>query len=209
MANQASSKGQLAGVSGALRILFRWCASVMMKHATGAGGTKRDCGPHPPAISHGRRKAGIQAGSPGLMGDFLARRHVLSGRSDGAGGDCTARGMRQPGQPVRRTTADRTREIAIRMAIGQPLAHFPPGAGGGFVISILGGACACGLAGSPSRASQTGIPHRIPMNPRAAAAMVDPDGVVDFVARRSSVRSDALAADIQDGSNTWWCRCLH
>ena len=100
-------------------------------------------------------------------------------------------------------TADRTREIAIRLAIGssrwrvirQVLVE-------AFVISILGGTCACGLAwialtGLANWHPPTEYPFKFPHH---AAAIVDPDGIPHLGARRRGVRRDAAAADIQDRS---------
>ncbi len=70
------------------------------------------------------------------------------------------------------------------------------------VISILGGACACGLAWMAlTGLAELASAHRIPDQVlRHAAAIVDPDRVADLGARRHGVRRDAAAADIQDRS---------
>ena len=85
---------------------------------------------------------------PGLMGDFLGgpARGFLAGVL-GLAGIVLLAACANLGSLFAARTADRTREIAIRMAIGssrsrilrQVLVE-------AFVISILGGACACALA---------------------------------------------------------------
>src|SRR5258708_5946101 len=85
---------------------------------------------------------------PGLMGDFLGgpARGFLAGRL-GLAGIALLAACANLGGLFAARTADRTREIAIRMAVGssrwrvvrQILAE-------AVVISIFGGACACGLA---------------------------------------------------------------
>jgi predicted permease len=91
---------------------------------------------------------GFKLVRPGLMGDFLSTpvRGFLAGVMLLAGIVLLA-ACANLGSLFAARTADRTREIAIRMAIGasrwrilrQVLVE-------AFVISILGGACACGLA---------------------------------------------------------------
>jgi predicted permease len=93
-------------------------------------------------------KAGFKLTRPGLMGDFLGApaRAFLAGVMVLAGILLLA-ACANLGSLFAARTADRTREIAIRMAIGssrwrivrQVLVE-------ALVISILGGACACGLA---------------------------------------------------------------
>jgi predicted permease len=85
---------------------------------------------------------------PGLVGDFIGgpARSFLAGVL-GLAGIVLLAACANLGSLFAARTADRTREIAIRMAIGssrwrvvrQTLAE-------AIVISILGGACACGLA---------------------------------------------------------------
>jgi predicted permease len=93
-------------------------------------------------------KLGFKLTRPGLMGDFLgaAARAFLAGVM-GLAGIVLLAACANLGSLFAARTADRTREIAIRMAIGssrwrilrQVLVE-------AFMISILGGACACGLA---------------------------------------------------------------
>jgi predicted permease len=93
-------------------------------------------------------RLGLKLARPGLMGDFVggAVRRFLGGIMLLAAIVLLAACANLGGLFAART-ADRTREIAIRMAIGssrwrilrQVLME-------AFVISILGGACACGLA---------------------------------------------------------------
>jgi len=93
-------------------------------------------------------KLTLKLTSPGLMGEFLGApaRGFLAGVMALAGIVLLA-ACANLGSLFAAHTADRTREIAIRMAIGssrwrivrQILSE-------AFVISILGGACACGLA---------------------------------------------------------------
>jgi predicted permease len=93
-------------------------------------------------------KVGFKLTRPGLMGDFLGRpaRGFLAGVL-GLAGIVLLAACANLGSLFAARTADRTREIAIRMAIGssrwrvvrQILVE-------AFVISILGGACACALA---------------------------------------------------------------
>jgi predicted permease len=93
-------------------------------------------------------RLGLKLACPGLMGDFVggAVRRFLGGIMLLAAIVLLAACANLGGLFAART-ADRTREIAIRMAIGssrwrilrQVLME-------AFVISILGGACACGLA---------------------------------------------------------------
>ena len=106
------------------------------------------CSPHRAAVSQGRREADIEGDSSWPDGRLFRRAGArFSGRGLGTGRYRTARCLRQPGSLFAARTADRTREIAIRMAIGssrwrivrQILAE-------AVVISIAGGALACGLA---------------------------------------------------------------
>jgi predicted permease len=93
---------------------------------------------------------GFRLSRPGLMGDFLGgpARAFLAGVM-GLAGIVLLAACANLGSLFAARTADRTREIAIRMAIGssrwrivrQVLVE-------AFVISILGGVCACGLAWS-------------------------------------------------------------
>jgi predicted permease len=93
-------------------------------------------------------KLGFKLTRPGLMGDFLGApaRGFLAGVM-GLAGIVLLAACANLGSLFAARTADRTREIAIRMAIGssrwrilrQVLVE-------ALVISILGGACACGLA---------------------------------------------------------------
>jgi len=100
-------------------------------------------------------------------------------------------------------TADRAREVAIRMAIGagrwrilrQLLVE-------AIVISTFGGACACGLAwmaitGLAGWHPPTRFPIKFQVLPQP---VVDPGGVPYLCSRRRRVRADAIAADIQDRS---------
>ena len=142
---------------------------------------------------------------PGLVGDFIGgpARGFLAGVLVLAGIVLLA-ACANLGSLFAARTADRTREIAIRMAIGssrwrivrQVLVE-------AFVISILGGALRLrsGVDGPhrPGRlASAHRIPHEVPF--RNAAAIVDPGGAPDLGARRRAVRRDAAAADLQDRS---------
>jgi predicted permease len=93
-------------------------------------------------------RLGFKLARPGLIGDFVggATRRFLAGVMLLAGIVLLAACANLGGLFAART-ADRTREIAIRMAVGssrwrilrQVLME-------AFVVSILGGACACGLA---------------------------------------------------------------
>jgi predicted permease len=93
-------------------------------------------------------KLTLKVTRPGLMGDFFGApaRGFLAGVL-GLAGIVLLAACANLGSLFAARTADRTREIAIRMAIGssrwrvvrQILVE-------AFVISILGGACACGLA---------------------------------------------------------------
>jgi predicted permease len=90
----------------------------------------------------------LKLARPGLIGDFIGgpARGFLAGVM-GLAGIVLLAACANLGSLFAARTADRTREIAIRMAIGsshwrilrQVLVE-------AFVISILGGACACGLA---------------------------------------------------------------
>ncbi len=147
---------------------------------------------------------GLKLTRPGLMGEFFGApaRGFLVGVM-GLAGIVLLAACANLGSLFAARTADRTREIAIRMAIGssrwrilrQVLIE-------AFVISILAGACACDL----SWMALTGLARWDPPTqfsfevPRIAAAIVDRDGVSDLGARRRSVRGDAAAADIQDRS---------
>ena len=93
-------------------------------------------------------KLGFKLTRPGLMGDFIGGpvRGFLAGVL-GLAGIVLLAACANLGSLFAARTADRTREIAIRMAIGssrwrvvrQILVE-------AIVVSVLGGACACGLA---------------------------------------------------------------
>jgi predicted permease len=85
---------------------------------------------------------------PGLMGDFFGgpARGFLAGVL-GLAGIVLLAACANLGSLFAARTADRTREIAIRMAIGSSRSRIVRQVlVEAFVISILGGACACGLA---------------------------------------------------------------
>src|SRR6266704_2551379 len=90
----------------------------------------------------------LKLARPGLVGDFIGgpARGFLAGVM-GLAGIVLLAACANLGSLFAARTADRTREIAIRMAIGSSrwriLRQLLVEA---FVISILGGACACGLA---------------------------------------------------------------
>ena len=90
----------------------------------------------------------LKLARPGLVGDFIGgpSRGFLAGVM-GLAGIVLLAACANLGSLFAARTADRTREIAIRMAIGSSrwriLRQLLVEA---FVISILGGACACGLA---------------------------------------------------------------
>ena len=147
---------------------------------------------------------GFKLARPGLFGDFLGApaRGFLAGVM-GLAGIVLLAACANLGSLFAARTADRTREIAIRMAIGSSrwrvLRQILVEA---FVISILGGVCACGLAwialtGLAAWHPPTDYPMQFFVLPRA---IVDPDGVAHLGARRRAVRGDATAADIQDRS---------
>src|SRR5262249_17409171 len=85
---------------------------------------------------------------PGMVGDFLggAVRRFMFGVMVLAGIVLLAACANLGGLFAART-ADRPREIAIRLAVGSgPRAVFRPLLARGLVVSMFGGACACGLA---------------------------------------------------------------
>ena len=148
-------------------------------------------------------KLSLKLTRPGLMGDFFGTpaRGFLAGVL-GLAGIVLLAACANLSSLFAARTADRAREIAIRMAIGssrwrivrQILVE-------AIVISILGGACACVLAWI----ALTGLanwhpPTEYPMgfHGNAAPAIVNPDGLSYLGARRRRVRGDAAAADIQD-----------
>ena len=141
---------------------------------------------------------------PGLIGDFLGApaRGFLAGVM-GLAGIVLLAACANLGSLFAARTADRAREIAIRMAIGssrwrivrQILVE-------AVVISIVGGACACGLAwialtGLANWHPPTDTPFKFHVMPQPSLILT---GVADLGVRRRGVRSDAAAADIQDRS---------
>src|ERR1700733_7052738 len=104
--------------------------------------------PMPRQYPKEEEKMGLKLTRPGLMGDFFGApaRGFLTGVM-GLAGIVLLAACANLGSLFAARTADRTREIAIRMAIGssrwriirQILIE-------ALVVSILGGACACGLA---------------------------------------------------------------
>jgi predicted permease len=96
-------------------------------------------------------KLGFKLTRPGLIGDFLGKpaRAFLAGVM-GLAGMVLLAACANLGSLFAARTSDRTREIAIRLAIGssrwrivrQVLVE-------ALIISIIGGACACGLAWLP------------------------------------------------------------
>ncbi len=141
---------------------------------------------------------------PGLMGEFFGApaRGFLAGVM-GLAGIVLLAACANLGGLFAARTADRTREIAIRMAIGssrwrilrQVLIE-------AFVISILGGACACDLSwmaltGLAGWHVPTQSALRFHVLPQPSLILIC---VADLSARRRSVRLDATAADIQDRS---------
>ena len=141
---------------------------------------------------------------PGLVGDFISgpTRAFLAGVM-GLAGIVLLAACANLGGLFASRTADRTREIAIRLAIGssrwrvirQVLVE-------AFVISILGGICACGSGvDCTDRPGQLASPHRISFQVSYhAAAIPDRDGIPHFGVRRRGLRCDAAVADIQDRS---------
>lgn len=149
-------------------------------------------------------KLTLKVTRPGLMGDFFgAPARAFLAAVLGLAGIVLLAACANLGSLFAAHTADRTREIAIRMAIGssrwrivrQILAE-------AVVISIAGGALACGLAWTAISGLANWHPHRIPdaVQHHRSAAVADPGGARFFHARRHTVRGDALAADIQDRS---------
>ena len=112
----------------------------------------------PASIPKEEEKLTLKVTRPGLMGDFFGEpaRGFLAAVL-GLAGIVLLAACANLGSLFAAHTADRTREIAIRMAIGssrwrivrQILAE-------AVVISILGGALACAWRGSPSAAWRTG-----------------------------------------------------
>ena len=127
---------------------------------------------------------------PGLIGDFIggAVRRFLSGILLLAGIVLLAACANLGGLFAART-ADRTREIAIRMAIGssrwrilrQVLME-------AFVISIFGGACACGLAWT----ALTGLDRWHPPSDYPMKLLVAPQPSLIFMAFAISVLACVL-----------------
>ncbi len=116
---------------------------------------------------------------PGLVGDFIGRpaRAFLAGVM-GLAGIVLLAACANLGSLFAARTADRTREIAIRMAIGSSrwriLRQMVIEA---FVISIPGGACACGLAwmaltGLASWRPPTEFPIRFHILPQPSLILV-------------------------------------
>jgi predicted permease len=130
------------------------------------------------------------AAPPGLAGDFIARpaRRFLAGVMLLAGIVLLAACANLGGLFAART-ADRTREIAIRLAVGssrwrvvrQILVE-------AFVISMLGGACACGL----SWLALTGLAQWVPPSDYPIKFLVYPKPSLILMAFFISVLAGAL-----------------
>ena len=149
-------------------------------------------------------KMGFKLTRPGLMGDFFGApaRGFLTGVL-GLAGIVLLAACANLGSLFAARTADRGREIAIRMAIGssrwrivrQILVE-------ALMISIAGGACACALAWM----AITGLANWHPPTefenaiPYSATALADPGGLAYISICRRSVRGHTTAADIQDRS---------
>ena len=149
-------------------------------------------------------KMGFKLTRPGLMGDFFGApaRGFLTGVM-GLAGIVLLAACANLGSLFAARTADRTREIAIRMAIGssrwriirQILIE-------ALVVSILGGACACGLAwmaitGLANWHPPTEYPIKFHIAPQPSLILV---GLLISALAGRSVRSDAAAPDLQDRS---------